>query len=184
MRYLIAILLACVLFGCADQAVPGGTARIHFGRDRDGQPRYDVVTNRDTTIQSLKVDAQKGTLTLDGYNGNGSVLGNQQMQWSIVESNNRVLVMGQMMQLVASVLPFVTAGGGSIQPTAAGGVVAVAQKDTPEQALQRATLISRVQNCPVMAETSKPQLIQAVGAVPASYLPTIQAFVDGLVVTT
>jgi len=183
MRTFLAVLtlVAACLAGCGEQAVPGGTARIHMGQDQNGKASYDIITNRDTSIQSLKLDPVTGVLDVQGYMGNGSTLGGQQMAWSIVESNNRTVVLQQMMNLIASAIPFISGGGGTIIPSGSGGLPTVtAASDTPQQAQDRATLLTRIENCPAMNPALKPDLEASVMKAPASFLPIAMAFMNSL----
>lgn len=175
-KILLVIGVAAILSGCGAEAVPGGTARIHYGFDQNGNPTYDVITNRDSQIQSLKFDPKSGILDLQGYSGNGSNLGLQQMQWSIVESNNRRAVIGDLIGLIQSLAPILGAGGGGGVPSIGGGVPLV---DT--QAELRAALLAKIAACPLMSDQQKAQLTAAVKAAPANFLPMFAPLVESAI---
>lgn len=174
----VLLMLPCFV-GCGEQAVPGGTARIHVGKDG-----YDVITNRDTSINSLKLTAPGAmpgeapiVLDVQGYSGNGSTLGGQQMQWSIVESNNRALVLNQLIEAIARVAPLFMQSGAA---AALGGNAGVG--DTTAQATTRADMLARIAACPFMADAQKAALTALVKAAPGSTLAALKPSIDAALI--
>lgn len=163
----------CVCVGCGDQAVPGGTATIQYDHSKGA---LFVKTNRDSAIEDLTFNIKTGEVRLHNYSGNGSNIGAQQMQWSIVESGNRRAVIGDIIGLVKEVAAIYT-GGGAVVP--GGGVV------TPPADLTtlKATLTTRINACPVLATNTPLRdllLARVAGVDSAAGAAVLQGIVDDL----
>lgn len=188
MRNALLVVLVClftwagaVCTGCGAEAVPGGTAYISLTRP-DGT-RVTFKNNKDTSLESLEADVATGKITLKGLNSNGSNLGNLQMQWSIVESNNRAAVLGQMIGAIRELAPMF-GGGGILGGIGGGGGTAIGTTggDTPAQATQRASILATIAACPFLAAVPDQQayFTALVAKTPGSGLNAVQAIVDRL----
>ena len=104
------------------------------------------------------------------------------MQWSIVESNNRAMVLGQMIGAIKELVPMF--GGGGILGGIGGGGTAIGTTggDTPAQATQRASILASIAACPFLAAVPDQQayFTALVAKTPGSGLNAVQAIVDRL----
>lgn len=187
MRNLLSVVLAAIFIwagsvcgGCGAEAVPGGTAYISFTRP-DGT-HVTFKNNKDTSLESLEADVTTGKIVLKGLNSNGSNLGNLQMQWSIVESNNRAMVLGQMIGAIKELVPMFS-GGGVLGGIGGGGTATgTTGADTPAQATQRASILATIAACPFLDAVPDQQayFTALVAKTPGSGLNAVQAIVDRL----
>ncbi|MCX7429348.1 MAG: hypothetical protein NTW96_27460 [Planctomycetia bacterium] len=184
MKTLLGVLLAvAVLFGCLGcgaEAVPGGTA--YFNMVREDGTKVTFKNNKDTSLESFDADIATGKITLKGLNSNGSNLGNMQMQWSIIESNNRALVIGQLIGAIKELVPLFAGGSGLAIGGSSGGTGTTTAADTDAQKIQRATIQATIANCPFLQAVPDQQAYFAalVAKVPGDQLDKVQAIVDRL----
>lgn len=173
---LVVVLFGCV--GCGAEAVPGGTA--YFNLTRPDGTKVLFKNNKDTSLNEFEADMATGIVKLKGLNSNGSNLGNLQMQWSIVESNNRRAVLGDLISMIRELAPLLGGGGGGIGGIIGGGSGTVA--DTAADTETRRAIVEKINACPFLAQVPAQQLAYAnyVLKAPASMLPTILEFVNRL----
>lgn len=179
-RTAIVLAVLTLVSGCAAQAVPGGGNHLTWQAMPDGTAKVSFFGNKDTSVRNLKADMKTGQISIDSMDANGSALGLQQMQWSIVESNNRRAVIGDLIGLVQTLAPILgAAGGGSVPSIGGGAAVPVTTLDTPAQMAQRNAILAKIANCPFLAAAPDQQALYAgiVAKAPASQL----AVFDGII---
>ena len=166
-----AMLFLCIcLAGCGQEAVPGGTNYAAYEAVKPDGTTVKVIFkgNKDSNLTGLKFSPVTGELVIQKLEANGSNLGNMQMQWSIVESQNRAMVLGQLIGAIKELVPLMAGGGGIAIPSAGG--TGTSALDTPAQMELRNALLAKIANCPFMSADQKASLTASVKAAPAAYL--------------
>jgi len=172
-----ALCLCLCLTGCGEAAVPGGT---NYAAYESTNPQTGIVTkvifrgNKDSNLRGLKFSPATGELVIDSLEANGSNLGRMQMEWSIVESQNRALVLGQLIGAVRELVPMLGGGGGASLPVSGGTTLPAV--DTGAEL--RAALLAKIAACPLMQDAQKESLSAAVKVAPANFLQYLSPVVE------